>query len=115
MDIFAIDSSIRFASVYNESGEVISGGMRKDKESLLNPEEAKMSIYYSKHMFEKHTNLSHRVGKERYSMTEYQKVKMISIPLQDGNLLLISIETNADHFKMVERMLQVVENYSKEN
>ena len=115
MDIFAIDSSIRFASVYNESGEVISGGMSKDKESLLKPDEAKMSIYYSKNLFEKHKNLSHRIGKERYSMTEYQKVKMISIPLQDDNLLLISVETNVDHFKMINNMLNVVENHSKEN
>ncbi|MEX0764152.1 MAG: hypothetical protein WEC35_06580 [Nitrosopumilaceae archaeon] len=53
-DIFAIDSSIRFASVYNKHGEVVAGGMSKDKESLLNPKEAKMSIYYSKNMFEKH-------------------------------------------------------------
>lgn len=40
---------------------------------------------------------------------------MVSIPLQDDNLLLVSIETNADHFKMMENMLKLVENYSKEN
>ena len=115
MDIFALDSSIRFASVYNKHGEVIAGGMSKDKVSLLNPEEARMSIYYSKQTFEKHKNLSHRVGKERYSMTEYDKVKMISIPVQNDDLLLVSIETNADHFKMINDMLKVVESHSKEN
>ena len=112
MDIFAIDSSIRFVSVYNKNGEVVAGGMHKDKESLLKPEEATMSLYYSKHMVEQRKNLSHSIGKERYSMTEYQKFKMISIPLQDDNLLLISIETNADHFKMIDHMLKVVENHS---
>lgn len=115
MDIFAIDSSVRFASVYNKNGEVVAGGMRKDKESLLKHEEATMSLYYSKHMVEKRENLSHVIGKERYSMTEFAKVKMITIPLQDDNLLLISIEINADHFKMIDHMLKVVENHSKEN
>ena len=115
VDIFAIDSSVRFASVYNKNGEVIAGGMRKDKESLLKPEEDTMSLYYSKHTFEQRKNLSHRVGKERYSMTEFEKVKMITIPLQDDNLLLISIETTADHFMMIDHMLKVVENHSKEN
>ena len=109
-DIFEIDSSVRFVNVYNKNGEVVSGGMHKDKESLLNREEGLMSLYYSKHIFEKHKNLSHRIGKERYSMTEYQKVKMISISLQDGNLLLISIETKSDHCKMIDNMLKVVEN-----
>jgi hypothetical protein len=84
--------------------------MHKDKESLLNREESSMSLYYSKHMFEKHKNLSHRLGKERYSMTEYQNVKMISIPLQDDHLLLISIEPKSDHCKMIVNMLKVVEN-----
>ena len=115
MDIFAIDSSIRFASVYTKSGDVVGGGMCKDKESLLTPEEVTMSLYYSKHMFEKRKNLSHIIGKEKYSMTEYQKVKMISIPLQDDNLLLISVETKGDHFRMIDHMLKVVENHSQEN
>ena len=110
-DIFSIDNSIRFANVYNKSGEVVAGGMHKDKESLLNPEEASMSFYYSKNMFEKHKNLSHSIGKERYSMTEYQKVKTISIPLQDDNLLLISVEPKADHCKIIENILKVVENH----
>ena len=115
MDIFAIDSSIRFASVYTKRGEVVAGGMHKDKESLLKPEEVTMSLYYSKHTFEKRKNLSHIIGKERYSLTEFAKVKLISIPLQDDNLLLISVETKGDHFRVIENMLKVVENDSKEN
>ena len=115
MDVLAIDSSIRFASVYTKSGDVVGGGMRKDRESLLTPEEVTMSLYYSKHMFETRKNLSHIIGKEKYSMTEYAKVKMVTIPLQDDNLLLISIETKGDHFKMIEHILKVVENHSKEN
>ena len=109
-DIFEIDNSVRFANVYNKHGEVVSGGMHKDKESLLNSEEASMSLYYSKQMFEKHTNLYHRLGKERYSMTEYQNVKMVTISLRDNNLLLISIEPKSDHCKMITNMLKVVDN-----
>jgi len=109
-DIFEIDNSVRFANVYNKHGEVVSGGMHKDKESLLNREEALMSLYYSKQMFEKHKNLSHRLGKERYSMTEYQNVKLLTISLRDDNLLLISLEPKSDHCKMITSILKVVEN-----
>ena len=114
MDVFAIDSSIRFAVVYAKSGDVVGGGMRKEKESLLTPEEVTMSLYYSKHMFETRKNLSHIIGKEKYSMTEYAKVKMISVALQHDNLLLISTETKGDHFKIIDNVLKVVENQSKE-
>ena len=114
-DVFAIDSSIRFACVYTKSGDVVGGGMRKDIESLLTTEEATMSLYYSKHMFETRKNLSHIVGKEKYSMTEYAKVKMITIPLRDDELLMISTESKSDPFRMIDYMLKVVENHSKEN
>ena len=115
MDILAIDISMRFATVYTKSGDVVGGGMRRDKESLAAPEEAKMSLYYSRHMFELHKNLFHIFGKERYSMTEYARVKLISVPLKDDNLLLVSIEPTGDHFRMIDQMLKVVENHSKEN
>ena len=115
MDVLAIDSSVRFATVYTKSGDVVGGGMRQDKESLLTPEEATMSLYYSRHMFELHKNLFHIMGKEKYSMTEYAKVKLISVPLQDDNLLLVSIEPTGDHFRMIDHMLKVVDAHSKEN
>ena len=89
--------------------------MRKDKESFLTPEEVAMSLYYSKHVFETRKNLSHVIGKEKYSMIEYAKVKMISIPLQDDNLLLISTETEGVHFRMIDHILKVIENYPPEN
>ena len=113
MDVLALDGSVRFATVYTKTGEVAGVGLRKDKESLLTSEEATMSLYYSRHMFELHKNLFHIIGKEKYSMTEYARVKMLSVPLQDDDLLLISIETKGDHFKIIDDMFKVVDNYSK--
>lgn len=114
-DVIAIDSSIRYASVYNKIGEVIGGGMSKDKESLLIPEEVTMSLYYSKHMYETRKNLSHIIGNEKYSITKFGKVMMINVPLKDDNLLLISTEPKGDHFKIIEHILKMVESHSKEN
>ena len=115
IDVIAIDRSIRYASVYNRIGDVVGGGMRKDKVSLLSPEQDKMSLYYSKHMYETRKNLSHIIGKEKYSITEYEKVKMINVPLKDDNLLLISIEPIGDHFKILDQILKMVESHSKQN
>ena len=110
-----MDSTVRFACVYNKNGDVVGGGMRKDKESLLIPEEATMSLYYSKLTYETRKNLSHIIGKEKYSITEYETVKMINIPLKDDNLLLISTEPNDDRLKIIDYILKMVESHSKEN
>jgi hypothetical protein len=113
--IFSVDNSIRFVSVYTMSGDILAGGMRKDKESLLIPEETTLSLFYSKQMFEIRKNLSHIIGKERYSMTEHAKVKMVTVPLPDDNLLLISIEPKSDHCQIIDHVLEVVENYLTKN
>lgn len=115
MDVIAIDTSIRYASVYNKIGDVVGGGMRKDKVSLLTPEQDTMSLYYSRHMYETRKNLSHIIGKEKYSITEYEKVKMINVPLKDDDLLLISIESISDHFKILDYTLKMVESHLKQN
>jgi len=115
MDVIAIDTSIRYASVYNKIGDVVGGGMRKDKVSLLTPEQDTMSLYYSRHMYETRKNLSHIIGKEKYSITEYEKVKIINVPLKDDNILLISIESIGDHFKIIDYILKMVESHSKQN
>lgn len=114
-DVLGIDISIRFAAVYTKGGNIVGRGMRKGVESLLIPEEATMSLFYSKHMFETRKNLSHIIGKENYSMTDYAKVKMLSVPLQSDDLLLISIEPKGDHFKIIDQVLKVIENQSKGN
>lgn len=109
--VFSIDNSIRFASVTSKSGDILGGGMRKDMESILLPEETTLSLYYAKQMHEIRKSLSHILGKVRYSMTEYAKVKRITIPLPDDNLLLISIEPKSDHCQIIDHVLEVVENY----
>ena len=111
-DVFSIDYSIRFASVYTKSGDMVGGGMRGDRESLLRPEEATMSHYYSRQMFEIRKNLSHIIGKEKYSMSEHAEVMMITVPLEDDNLLFISIEPKSNHCQIIEHVLKVVENHS---
>ena len=49
------------------------------------------------------------VGKGRYAMAEYEKVKRITIPLEDNShLLLITTRVNADHSKKIEQVLKLV-------
>jgi hypothetical protein len=49
------------------------------------------------------------VGKGRYAMAEYEKVKRITIPLEDNShLLLVTTGVNADHSKIIEQVLKLV-------
>ena len=39
-----------------------------------------------------YTNLAYKIGTEKSSITEYEKVTMISIPINSNELFLISTE-----------------------
>jgi hypothetical protein len=46
-------------------------------------------------------------------MAEYEKVKRITIPLKDNShLLLITTEVNADHDRIINKVLRLVQHSS---
>lgn len=109
-DILDVDHGIRFVALGNKNGELIGSSTRKDAQSLLQPEEVKMSIYHAYLRNETRKNLSHRIGKVKYSITEYEKIKRATIPIGKEHLLLVSIDPNIEHTKIVNNVLEVVAN-----
>lgn len=105
--------NVRFAGVLGKNGDLVSGGYKDGKEGLLDSTEAKMSLHYASMKWNMRKNLSHKIGKEKYSMTVYDKVKQFSIPLNDNELMLISTEPEAPHEKMLSDVLNLIENSKK--
>jgi len=84
--------------------------VRQDAQSLLDPQEVKMSIYHAYLRNETRKNLAHRIGKVKYSMTEYEKIKRITVPIGKDHLLLVSIDPNVEHTKIVNDILEMIAN-----
>ncbi len=105
-EILAIDPNERFAVAFRE-GERLGGGYRDNVSSLLSPEEVNTSLSYACQRWETRKNLAHRIGKAKISITEYEKVKQITMPVDEKTLLLVSLETNVDHFRVVEILLNL--------
>ena len=70
-----------------------------------------MSVYYAKKRWENRGHLSHRIGNARYSLTEYEKVKQITIPIGKNRLLLISTEVNANHIVILEKVSLLISDH----
>jgi hypothetical protein len=52
--------------------------------------------------------LAPKVGKGKYAMAEYEKIKRITFPLENYHLLLITTEIEADHGKMIDTVLNMM-------
>ena len=110
-EIMNLDSLIRFVGILNQKGEKIAGGTRENISSMLSPEEVKMSMYYASKRWDTRGKLSHRIGDAKYSMTAYEKVNQITIPIEKKNLLLMSTEPNVKPLEIIDKVFELINNH----
>jgi hypothetical protein len=108
-DIFDSDPKVRFAGVCDDSGEIKYGGQRYGIQNILSPEETRKSNLQALARWGLRNALAPKVGKGRYAMAEYEKIKRITIPLEDDNLLLVTTEVEADHGRIINDVLKLVQ------
>ena len=114
-DVLDLDPKVRFVGVCDNTGIIKNGGLREGIKSLLTDEEIKKSNLITLERWRLHNKMADRIGKARYAMEEYEKVKQITMPLEDEHLLLISTEVDADHGKIIESAIQlIISNYVKD-
>jgi hypothetical protein len=102
------DSQVRFAGVVNSKGVIVAGGQKENIERLLSDDDVKMSIHYALQKRDLYTNLAYRIGYERSSITEYEKVTMMSIPINSNELFLISTEPRAEYMKIIDSVYSLL-------
>jgi hypothetical protein len=107
-DILNLDPKIRFAGICDETGETKYGGQREGVRNLLSPEETKKSNLQALARWGLRNTLAPKIGKGRYSMAEYEKIKRITAPLENYNLLLVTTEIEADHGRIIDNILQLL-------
>jgi hypothetical protein len=107
-DILNLDPKIRFAGICDETGETKYGGQREGVRNLLSPEETKKSNLQALARWGLRNALAPKIGKGRYSMAEYEKIKRITAPLENYHLLLVSTEVEADHGRIIDNILQLL-------
>jgi len=49
------------------------------------------------------STLAPKIGKGKYVLAEYEKIKRITMSLGDEHLLYITTEPEADHLRIIER------------
>ena len=105
--IVQTNDSIRFASVCDHEGNILSSQHRHSEENLLTLEETHASLRHSLERWEERDKLQEKIGHGRYAVVAYDKIKRVTIPLKSGNLLFFSIEGNSDNF--INDIMKIVE------
>ena len=112
--IMNIDKSIHYAVILSKNGEIIHGGYREGRTPVFTEDELKMVHFYAVQRWDTRKNIEYRIGKTRYSMGEYEKMKRISFPISDRHLLMVHTEMENDHQKIISEVLDLIKNNSND-
>ena len=106
--ILDLDSTVRFAGICDESGEIKYGGQKEGVENILSNEETRKSNLQALARWGLRNSLSSKIGRGKYAMAEYEKIKRITFPLEGNHLLLVTTEVDADHNQIIGNILSIL-------
>jgi hypothetical protein len=101
--IIKLDRGIRFAGIVNNRGEVIEGGFRQGVEPLLKGTDEQQMYINSLSNLTILQSYSDWLGTVRYSLTEHEKVALITFPHGEG-ILCISAMPRANMNKIRDKV-----------
>ena len=82
----------RFAAICDEQGSILWNSQRNEVDNILTLDETKASLKRSIDTWRERENLSEKIGKGRYAIVGYDKIKRITVPLNNGHMLFVSVE-----------------------
>lgn len=109
--IIKLDRSIRFVGIVNNRGEVIEGGFKQGVEPLLNGTDEQQMYIHSLSNLTMLQSYSDRLGMVRYSLTEHEKVTLMTFPLGDS-ILCLSATPKANMNKIRDKVMKVLKRRS---
>ncbi len=104
-DIMKLDPKIRLVTICDIDGRVMYSEHREGVRNLLTIEESKKSLELSVNAWKTRNELATKIGKGKYVLAEYEKIKRITMPLghdnDENHLLYITTEPEADDSKII--------------
>ena len=96
-NIMKSDPKIRLVTICDLNGKIMHSEHREGVRNLLTPDESKKSLDLAVNAWKTRSDLAPKIGKGKYVLAEYEKIKRITMPLGDSHLLYVTTEVDANH------------------
>ena len=103
-DIMNIDPKIRLVTICDTNGNIIFYRHRQGVQNLLSKDESKKSLEMAMAPWKVRSEFSDKIGKGKYVLAEYEKIKRITMPFGDDLLLYLTTEVEADDSRIYDRI-----------
>jgi hypothetical protein len=106
-DIMKTDPRVRFLTIFDTNGEIVYTGHREGVQNILSPEESMKSLQQAASAWKFRQELEPKLGRGLYALAVYEKIKRITVPLDDKHMAYITTEPDADHNKIIESLVRL--------
>lgn len=105
-----MDPKTRMVTICDLDGKIMFSDHRPGVVNLLTPEESKRSLEMAVNAWKTRAALAPKIGKGRYVLAEYEKVKRITMPLGERHLVYVTTEVKADHARVIDGIRKLASN-----
>lgn len=109
--ILKIDDKIRFVTITDLNGNISSSGHHQSKQNLLTFNESQQLLQLAVKSWKSRNLYQHKIGRGEYAIAVYEKLKRISVRLDEDHIAYLTTERGADHNKIISEILKIGNKY----
>jgi len=102
--ILKVSPSVRIVSVCSLQGKLLFSAHRKSVKNKLTAAESRQSLANAFKAWKTRKKLSHKLGKCRYVIADYERVRRITMPAGKSHFLYVTTSTSLDPMKVISRV-----------
>jgi hypothetical protein len=110
-DIISLDGNIRMITICDTDGKIMYSDHRPGVSSLLTPDESRKSLEMAVNAWKSRSQLVPKIGKGKYVLAEYEKIKRITMPLDDRHLVYVTTELQANHDNIISEITRLASSF----
>jgi len=102
--ILKIDPKIRVAAIYDEWAKKLAMETKEGVTIYVPEKMTQESVNQAILRWKTRQNMVQWIGRSKYAMSEYEKIKRFTCYLDDDKLLLVTSEPDIDHNLLIEKI-----------
>ncbi len=106
--IMGLDKNIRFSLISDMHGNIVNTRHREKLENYLTENETKDALQYSVESWRVRNDHSKKIGKGKFAFVEYEKLRRITMPLNEDRMLLVTVDKDGENYEIIDRILNQI-------
>ncbi|WP_458719377.1 hypothetical protein [Candidatus Nitrosocosmicus sp. R] len=103
--ILGMDSAIRFVTIFDTKDEkILYSEHNPGTTNLLSKEESQESLQLAINAWKTRSKLASKIGKGKYVLAEYEKIKRITMPFDESHLLYITTDVGSNSLDLIDKI-----------